>query len=573
MLSKFMKTALFTLLLTCVLSSAVMAQMSSAERVEEASVAIQNNNFDQALEYLQGEQSPQAALLRGQALYQLNEFAKAARELKKVVIQPSSPALKAEAQYTLALISVQNREFADAVMLLDAIQFYGNIPGSISSDSKNLKRTLLRFMDISDLTELLSEGISDDLFEETVETSLQSLNRADAMLLGQLILDLDSDSTLFDHSKIRRTIQSRPTTVQRTTVPDGFAYKIGIILPYDPENPGLSNVSGSLYKGMMLAAQQHNADSENTPIFIEYINAKEENPGVVMGKASYKNMDLLIGPLVSETASRYVPFTTQFEIPLVAPLANSDTLNQFHPYFFQANPTLAARGKVMAEYAYNSRRIDTVSVISGRNTEGIHAARAFRAEFERLGGHVVDYFTKDFNEDGFEFTEFTDPLTSNEELIDSLNYTPVDAIFAPFTGGSAPSLIDLLLTDLEANKSDVTVLGSEDWLYANLTPERIEDFEIYYPTGLQPDEEDEKVIRFKEDYLNFTRQEVNDFAFKGYDLMNFIIHSLKNHPNPTYMNHVLRTAGLYNGLANQFHFDNTQVNEAVIIKKLKVTEE
>jgi len=573
MFSKITTSALLILLICLGLSRNSVAQTTSAERIEEASVAIQNNQFERALDFLQDENSPQAWLLRGQAFYQLNEFSNSARELKKILLQTANPTLVAEAQYTLALISIQKRDFATSVVLLDAIQQLSGISGSISSDSNNLKRSLLRFMDVSDLLELLSEGISDDLMEETVVTSLQSLNRADAQLLGSVIIDMDADSSLFDHSKIRRTIQTRPSTVQRSVVPPGFAYRIGIILPFDPENEGLSNVSGSLYKGIMLAAQQHNADRENTPVYIEYINAREVNPGTVMGKASFKNMDLLIGPLVSETASRYVPFTTQFEIPLIAPLANSDTLNQFHPYFFQANPTLAASGRAMARFAYNQKRLDTASVISGRNAEGIYAARAFRAEFERLGGHIVDFYTKDFNSDGFEFTEFTEAFTTNKQLIDSLNYTPVDAVFAPFTGGSAPSLIDLLLTDLEANRSKVTVLGSEDYAYANLIPERINRFEIYYPTGLQPEETAEDVISFKEDYLNFSQQEANDFSFKGYDLMNFILASLKNHPNPTYMNHVLRTAKPYTGLGNTFHFNNSQVNTAVTVKKLEAVDE
>jgi hypothetical protein len=129
------------------------------------------------------------------------------------------------------------------------------------------------------------------------------------------------------------------------------------------------------------------------------------------------------------------------------------------------------------------------------------------------------------------------------------------------------------LTDLEANRSKVTVLGSEDYAYANLIPERINRFEIYYPTGLQPEETAEDVISFKEDYLNFSQQEANDFSFKGYDLMNFILASLKNHPNPTYMNHVLRTAKPYTGLGNTFHFNNSQVNTAVTVKKLEAVDE
>src|SRR5690606_38325705 len=106
-------------------------------------------------------------------------------------------------------------------------------------------------------------------------------------------------------------------------------------------------------------------------------------------------------------------------------------------------------------------------------TEGFLAAKSFRNTFERMGGKVIYFFQKDFKARGYDVSDFTKVFTKDELLRDSLGYKNVQAIYLPFTGESSQSMIELVLTDLEAYNSNLTILGSQEWLYADLAPERI----------------------------------------------------------------------------------------------------
>lgn len=160
-------------------------------------------------------------------------------------------------------------------------------------------------------------------------------------------------------------------------------------------------------------------------------------------------------------------------------------------------------------------------------------------------------------------------IISDQILIDSLQIPAIDAVYMPFTGEQSETLIDLTLTDLEAGKSKIPVLGSQDWGYVELSSERLNRFTIYFPDASQIDETQEKVIQFRQNYMDITKQqEASIFSFLGYDLGTYLAELFTEIKNPTYFKQALIHKPVFQGLANQIKFDESHVNQRLSIYKM-----
>jgi ABC-type branched-subunit amino acid transport system substrate-binding protein len=253
---------------------------------------------------------------------------------------------------------------------------------------------------------------------------------------------------------------------------------------------------------------------------------------------------------------------------MIAPLANSDEINLDYNYTFQMNPTFEVHGKRMAQHAVRQLGLDTLAVITPNDALGTASARSFRREAEKLGAYVSYYIEEDFSSFGYDLTDFTKVFTTDSVLVDSLNYIPTEAIYAPFTGQAANTLSSLLMTDLEVLNSDMIILGSEEWQSANLSAYQNRNFEIYYSQSFGEAADTTATRLFEEDFQTRFALEADLFAKLGYDIGNYLFESLSLAGNPSQLTHALRSKDPYNGLAIQIDMEGQRINQHIYIRPL-----
>src|SRR5699024_4135834 len=103
---------------------------------------------------------------------------------------------------------------------------------------------------------------------------------------------------------------------------------------------------------------------------------------------------------------------------------------------------------------------DTLAVIAERGSLGEPSAMAFLDESRKLGAEVLYYFVEDLKLQGYDINEYVQHF---DPAYDTLTNYKIDAVYAPFTGSIAETLISSLLTNLEAMNTGITILGSEEW--------------------------------------------------------------------------------------------------------------
>lgn len=566
----------FLLLFSLFFTAALLPNHSHAQSFEDGMEMYQQGQFKEALDIFSNLDSDEARLFTGKSHFALGEYLTAKPYLESFSDEDDRD-LYQEAQYTLALADFQLGQYGDALnrlyrmkqqqrktqVVTDAIRLYDDILDYITINQRKSAFQQADFPEIKyDLVNSafgsVSYPVAKTLYSQLVKSKIDTTNSA-VQELSKAIADSMSYAV-------------KMTFDNRKEAPEGITYNIGAALPtYNNDAPEFK-VSQGLYFGYVLAAEQFNQQHPNKKAFIRH-----QNTGVEMDSAEYamtdlawnSNADAVLGPLFSEPARKMADLVEQYQIPMIAPLANSDTLNIDNPYVYQANPTFSSHGRRMAEYAVQNLQMDTLAVLAEQNSLGEASAFAFREHAEKLGAKVTHFFVDDLEGKGYDLSDYTQYFTSDKTKIDSLgNYHYLDGIYAPFTGQAAPTLAELLLVDLEAMDSNITVLGSQEWGNFNLPEAPMENQEVYFSESYYINQKSERVEQFREQFEKRFNMEPNRFAMIGYDTASYLLGTLDNVANSELLKNALKNQPSYEGLISNINFRNTHINQEVKIFRI-----
>jgi ABC-type branched-subunit amino acid transport system substrate-binding protein len=563
------------LLLSALLSVSIFISTVAGQSFDEAMQYYEQEQYQEAIEILKElDEDGETNLYLGKSYLATGKYLQAGQYLKRAG-ESSQPAIASEAQYSLAINEFRLRNFGNSLSILRELISRRNQAG-IRSQAQRFYNDILRYLSddqrFDAFWQLDDPGIRFDLVRSAIGRTDYSMVRAMLNELETLSEFLEDTTEL---EAIRDAIGTRDTYIQtpfqQLRAPEGMVYHVGVALPsFEPDEPEFV-VSRDLYFGMLLAADEFNSRNPDKKVFLRFrdTHANPDSVPLAMNELIWnERADAILGPLYSDEAEVMSKMAENYEIPILTPLANSDEINLGHNYTFQLNPTFAVHGRQMAEFAVRELNLDTLAVIAETGSIGQNSAQAFRQEAERLGAHVAYYFQEDFGSLGYDMTDVTEFFTQDEILVDSLNIVPVKGIYAPFTGQAANTLINLLMTDLEAMRSDVVVMGSEEWRDARFTNAQMNNFAIYFTQNYGGIADSETREHFEEDFINRFGIEPGPFASVGFDAGSYLFTTLEEAGNPKRLKHALRDAPEFSGLSMRIHFDGTQINQLVRVEPI-----
>ncbi|MEQ8525483.1 ABC transporter substrate-binding protein [Gracilimonas sp.] len=561
-----MKRLLFSLALIFVFTASAIAQsfQTGIEFYEEG-------NYERALRIFEQSENPSAQLFAGKSHYALNNFIKAKEYLNRV--DSTSSEIYSEAKYTSSLADFQLKNFAASLDALHELKENSREP-SISRAAFSFYRDVVNYLTL------------EQRFNTFKATKYDAV-RLDLVKAGIGKLDLDSARALFkayktttvsdtsNYASIETLLSDSAAYMQRynpnryTKAPSGLAYNIGVALPqFDIESPQFE-IPQHLYFGIQLAVEKFNSENTDLKAFLTYKNTDADAanaPSIANELVWNHDADIIIGPLFSEVAVAMSKYAELYEVPMLTPLANSDSLNLDLTYTFQLNPTFAIQGQRMAQFAIQNLGYDTLAVIAERGSLGEPSAVAFLDEARKLGGEVVRYYVEDLESEGYDISKYARNFDPEVDTV--FNYN-IDAVYAPFTGNIAETLISSLLTNLEAIGTDMTVLGSEEWEMADIDSRNLPDTEIYFTKTFEQNPGNTDIEDFESEFRLRFDTDPNRFALIGYDAANVALRTLKRVQNPGYLKEGLKKFNNYRGLIMDVSFENTHINQEVKIKQIR----
>ncbi|WP_237855434.1 ABC transporter substrate-binding protein [Rhodohalobacter sulfatireducens] len=555
--------------LTLLLLFTFIHAQTSAQSFSEAMEMYQDENYQQAAELFLNSDDDRSQLFAGKSFLALTDYSTAINHLRNAS-QSTQENIRQEALYSLAIAHFILKNYDVSLEHLYELASGDNRTG-LRSDAQRFYNQILNYLSIQDRYETLYKLQSPVIQFDLVRSSKPFMDaEAFRVLVNELV---KTTGEAFSRQEIERellvNLRSQTNRIEYPAPPEGMVYNIGVILPTFDENDPDFTIPRNLYYGMVLAADDFNERNRNQKVNLIFRNSAEnaDTTAAVFSELAWtKKIDAVIGPLFSEPASRLAQLSEEYQIPMLAPLANSDSLNLDYNYTFQMNPTFEMHGKKMAQFAVQELRMDTLGIITEEGSLGRNSALAFRHEAERLGATISYYIEQDFAATGYDFSEVTDVFTSDPALIDSLNIRQSDAVFAPFTGQASTTMMNLLMNNLEAMDSNVTVLGTEQWEFAPLTDYQKRFFDVYYTQSMVQNPDSSSANFFTDDYETRFGTEPDRFSRIGYDTANYLFRSLETAGNPDYLSRAIRNGSIFNGLAYRIFFDGERVNQHLFIR-------
>ncbi|CAN5244168.1 ABC transporter substrate-binding protein [soil metagenome] len=543
----------------------------NAQTFDEGLEQYENQNFLEAAEIFSALDDDQSLLFAGKSYFGLQNYVQANEYLRKVAEESDTPMFRQEATYTMALSYFRMKNITRSLELLYELAERGD-RGRVRVDAQRFYRQVMRYLSIEQRFNVLNQTNIQQIAKDIVVSSSNYVNHLEYETLVDGFLNRITNSD--ERSQLKEELTRSPSDQARRlslTPPDGMVYNVGVVLPADENSSPDLLVPRNLYYGITLAAEEFNSLHAEKKIFLKFKNSHHDPDSTAK---AFKDLvwnghvDVVIGPLFSEPAITMSKLAQEYRVPMIAPLANSDEININHNYTFQMNPTFAMHGRMMARHAVQTLNLDTLAVITQRDALGTASAHSFRREAERLGSYISYFIEEDFSAVGYDLTNFTEVFTTDPAEIEENNFIPTQGIYAPFTGQAASTLINLLMTDLEVLRSNIIVMGSEEWENANLSNWQNRNFEIYYTRAFGENTDSSEVAYFKQDFETRFGIEPDRFAKIGYDVGTYIFRSLSEAGNPAYLGKVLMNRDFYEGIELSIEMDQERINQHLFIRPL-----
>lgn len=562
-----------TISLLFVLTTLLFSGVSQAQSIDAGKNLYQSGDYERAIRIFSAIDEPESNLFAAKSYFALGEYLKAKGYLKKVTEAENNDSVIQEAKYTKALVLFQLDDFSASLEVLDDLKS-SRSNNVFYSRSITFYDQLVSYLSVGQIRTVFNQTENPQVLADVIEGAFGRVDYSKAKVLVDTFKSSLIDSNKVDFFQIEAALKDSLTYASKypfkkySYAPKGMAYQIGIALPsfgIDSEN---YEISQHLYFGIQLAIEEFNSNQTSKKAFLNFVqtNSDSRKAEDILNQLIWeKNVDVVIGPLFSNVAKSFSILAEEYEVPIITPLANSDELNLANNYMFQTNPTFSVQGKKMAQHAVNTLGLDTVAVLAEMNALGEASALAFRHEAERLGAHVQHFFLEDLASNGYDISEYTAYLSKTDTLIPSPG---LDAIYAPFTGAAAPTLIRNLLTDLEASRSDYILLGSEEWEDTDLESIGLPETSLHYTKSFEIRYGDSDVENFGSSFRLRFQTDPNQFAFIGYDVAKIVLNTLDRVGNPEYLKKGLHELKNYRGLSSGIGFIDEHINQLVNIESV-----
>ena len=377
-----------------------------------------------------------------------------------------------------------------------------------------------------------------------------------AALLRRLLADFPSSS----YADEARDLLAR---AEAPAPPVRVVHTLGVALPLTAQQGPLSQ---AFFNGLRLAVDEHNARAAANPeasevrmVFRDTRNTEADARAAV---ESLRSADAVVGPLFSDEALGAGAGAEAVGVPLVVPLATDDRVAAGRRFVFQINPPLSERGTILARFAKNRLRLDTLGTAYDSDVASSQRlARSFAAEGLRLGATVPVQ------------QALTRGWASVVQAATPDALAPVQALYLPVSGSNAEVDIRVALSALTRAGLRPVILGDAEWAGRAAARSNASRFRIVFANDFVLDEGSADLAVFRDAYrrrfgtnlvdAGFTPQRL---AVTGYDLGRYLIDALDAKGNRPLAD-VLARRPAFDGLGIRVEFDGGRVNEGLVFQQ------
>ena len=354
-------------------------------------------------------------------------------------------------------------------------------------------------------------------------------------------------------------------------VPDeesgGKSY-IGVLLPLqkDENDYPTSAAADEILQGVKFAVAEFNKgrDVKIGIIIRDTKNNEDEINEIRNELGSNSSIKVILGPIFSNEVRVTIKTFNGTNLLIISPTATDNDLTAVSENFFQANPPLAVRGKIMAQYVFFVENKKNMAVLNSIDGYSPLIAASFIEEFEKLGGTIKVKET--YKSNSFSLSEPISRIVAVDILLEAPD--TLQGIYIPLADKVDATAI---LSQMGQDSLYLPIFGNQDWFSAR-------GFES--APGLS------NMLTFSSDYfIDFNDNDYQEFSERfskvygkdpgrnvlyGYDLAKYLLTVLRNiAPSRSAIKNKIISGMVSSGYHNNISFDENRVNRFLNIVRYR----
>lgn len=323
--------------------------------------------------------------------------------------------------------------------------------------------------------------------------------------LQDLITRFPDESVLFE-KKDKVSVNPQSPNVKQSK---GY-FNLGILLPLDietlePDKPRKNQYAIDIYQGMKMAKSTLLKEGITINLFTYDVANNPDEMLELVNNTSFRKMDLLVGPLYTETNKIAAAYSETSQIPIVNPISNNRKILDEYNLSFLAQPSAEMQAIKAADFVRKQ-------AFMGRNT-AIYYTDSYN------DSTMAETYRQQMQKVGYEIIKFEKILPYADNIGSKLPVNQVSHIF-------------MATSDKKAGLSMITALNKKDYMSplittaeafnsSNLSIGTLAGREVYCLDPEFVDLEKPEVDSFRKEYLTKFGIIPSYYAFHGYDLALF----------------------------------------------------
>ena len=492
-------------------------------------------------------------------LVEKNEYERAVNAINYFIETYPSSRYIDEIRMLRVKLHLENHEYSDAykelAFIIDKTNSIAyrieakNLAGKIAENyltSSGLQKTADLFT---------GENVRPFLLLQAGKAYLREGNKQQALLAFSKVFSRYPNSVEYSEAKNLYDNPEMPeTTASRQVL-------IAVLLPLnlDYNNKPTTKAAGEILAGIKFAVSKFNEGRDDKIGIVVYDTKAEEDKidEIRREVGNNYNFKAIIGPIFSDEVRSTLKAFEDTDIPIISPTATDDDLTGVNENFFQGNPPLAIRGKIMAQYVFfveNKRRIAVLNSIDGYSPL---LAATFSDEFTRLGGQIIAKETYKNNS-----LSFAAPVEHFISLPD------LEGIYVPLSGKTdAPAILSQMVQD----SLYVPLYGNQDWFFAKgfeSSPQLSNMLTFSSDFFIEFNNPDFKT--FSNEYQQTSGKDASRNVLYGYDTAKYLLTVMRNvDKNREAIRNKMMSGLTSRGYHNNISFDEKRINRFLNIVRYK----
>ncbi len=350
---------------------------------------------------------------------------------------------------------------------------------------------------------LITESFQDDLAEMK---SFYLGQITSQKTLQDLAKKFPEESILFEKKNKVINTSSTSSNVKQSK---GY-FNFGILLPLDvetlePDKIRKNQYALDIYQGMKMAKAVLLKEGITVNIFTYDVANDADKMLELVNNESFKKMDLLIGPLYSETNKIAMTYCEHNNIPIVNPMSNNKKLLEEYNLSFLAQPSSAMQAMKAKEFIIKKPFL-------GRNT-------AIYYTDSQNDSTMANTYREQMQKIGYEIVKFEKILPFSDDIGSKLPANKVSHIFMATSDKKAG--LSMITALNKKDSSTPLITTAEAFNSSNLSNGTFSGREVFCLDPEFVDLDKPEVDGFRKDYLMKYGILPSYYAIHGYDLALF----------------------------------------------------